>query len=114
MKKNDWKVLTDALLFVTVCSISVIGLMLAFVIPEGRNMEVAKYFLGLHRHQWGDIHLYLSLFLLSLLVLHLWLNWAWVVHSIRNYFGENWQRALWALCGAWVVVLFIAWIIAML
>jgi hypothetical protein len=114
MKKNDWKYLLDALLFVDLCSIAAIGLLLAFVIPSGRAPDTSKYFLGLHRHDWGNIHLYLALFLLVLLVLHLWLNWTWVVHSTKNYFGSQWKNAFWALSGAWIVVLFLGWLIVML
>ncbi len=115
MKKNDWKFLIDALLFVDLCSLAVIGLLLAFVIPPGKAVpEAAKFFLGLHRHQWGDIHLYLSLLMLGLVALHVWLNWTWVVSSTRAYFGEHWQKALWALCGAWALVLFFAWLVTIL
>ena len=114
MKKNDWKYLIDSLLFVDICSIGVIGLLLAFVIPTGQGPDASKYFMGLHRHEWGDIHLYLSLFMLALLILHVWLNWTWVVHSTKSYVGEYWQKALWSLAGAWVVVLLLAWIIVKL
>ncbi|MCU0588398.1 MAG: DUF4405 domain-containing protein [Syntrophobacteraceae bacterium] len=114
MKKNDWKVLIDALLFVDLCSIAVIGLLLAFVIPTGKTPEASKFLLGLHRHQWGDIHLYLSLMLLGLLILHVWLNWTWVVQSAKSYVGESWRKYLWMLCGAWIPVLFAAWVLMML
>jgi hypothetical protein len=114
MKKNDWKCLIDALLFVSICSIAVIGMLLAFVISSGRGPDASKYFMGLHRHQWGDIHLYLSLFMLGLLVFHVWLNWTWVVHSTKSYFGEKWQKALWTLCAAWLIVLFFAWAVVKL
>jgi hypothetical protein len=115
MRKNDWKYLIDALLFVDLCSLAVIGLLLAFVIPSGKEApEAAKFFLGLHRHDWGDIHLYLSLLMLGLVVLHVWLNWTWVVNSTRSYVGEQWQKALWALCGAWILVLFFAWAVVKL
>ncbi len=114
MKRNDWKCLLDALLFVDVSSIVVIGLLLGFVIPSGKVADASKFFMGLHRHEWGDIHLYLALFMLVLLVLHVWLNWTWVVNSTKGYFGERWQKALWSLAGAWIVVLLLSWIIVKL
>ena len=73
MKMNDWKYLADTLLFVGICSLAVTGLLLAFVIPSGKGPEASKYFLGIHRHAWGDIHLYVALSLLAILVLHIWL-----------------------------------------
>jgi hypothetical protein len=114
MKRNDWKYLIDALLFIDICSIAIIGLVMAFVIPPGQGSEAAKYFMGLHRHEWGDIHLYLSLFLLGLLVLHVWFSWTWVVQSTKSYFGDQWRRALGILSGAWIAVILLAWLLVKL
>ena len=110
MKKISTKYLIDAILFIDICSIAVTGLLLAFVIPEGRAGRGSKYFLGLHRHEWGDIHLFLSLLLLSLVVLHLWFNWTWIVQSSRNYFGNNWKNALWFISAAWIFMIAIAYV----
>lgn len=110
MRKSALKYLVDVLLFVDMSSIAVIGLLLGFVIPKGRIHGVEKSFLGLHRHGWGDIHLYLSLFLLVLLALHIWLNWAYVVQSTKRYFGDRWKKALWSFAGCWIIVVFVGWI----
>ncbi len=112
MKKNTLKYIVNAALFIDISAVAAIGLLLAFVIPEGRVSSSAKYFLGLHRHQWGDIHLYLSILLMILLGFHLWSNWTWIVQSTKRYFGRHWKHALWGLAGAWLLVLLIAWIAA--
>ena len=52
MKKNTVKYLIDVALYIDICSIAVIGALLAFVVPEGRKGAGSKYFLGLHRHDW--------------------------------------------------------------
>ena len=109
--KKHLKYLTNVLLFVDLTSTAVIGLLMAFVIPSGRQPAADKYFLGLHRHDWGDIHLYLSLFLLVLLTIHLWLNWTWIVQTTKSYMGEYWKNTLLALTGAWLLVVFVAWLI---
>jgi hypothetical protein len=114
MKKNSIKYCVDAILFVDMCSIAVIGLLLAFIIPDGRTGHAASHFLGLHRHDWGDIHLYLSIVLLLLLIVHIWFNWTWVVQSSKKYFGSNWKNALWCIAGAWIVVLAVACIVVIL
>ena len=111
MKKNDWKILLDALLFVNVTSVAAIGLILGFVVPSGQGPEGSKFFMGLHRHDWGDIHLVLSLVMLGLLILHVWLNWAWVLNSTKSYFGDSWKKALWGLAGAWLFVLVLSWVV---
>jgi hypothetical protein len=84
---------------------------MAFVIPSRIQGAESKFFLGLHRHDWGDIHLYLALFFVGLLVLHLWLNWTWITQATKSYVGESWKKVLLGLCGAWLVVVFIAWLI---
>ena len=111
MQKQDWKVLIDVLMFVDMCSIAVIGLLMAFVIPTGRVPAAEKYFLGLHRHDWGDLHLNLSLILLALLFFHVWLSWNWVVAAARRYVGDRWQKVLTGLCFAWILVILIGWIL---
>ena len=111
MNKHDWKVLIDILMFVDMCSIAVIGLLLGYVIPTGSGPGVNKYFLGLHRHDWGDLHLNLSLFLLFLLIFHLVFNWTWIAATARRYFGERHQQVLTGLCFAWIAVLFIGWML---
>ena len=112
MTKNVLKYIVDAALFIDVCSIAVIGLLMAVVIPRGRGGWGTAYFLGLHRHEWGDIHLFLSVLLLVLLAVHLWFNWTWIVQSTRRYFGDRWKAVLWGLSGAWILVLVVGWIAA--
>ncbi len=111
MKRNDWKYLVNALLFVDICSIFFIGLLLAFVIPSGKGRYADKYFMGLHRHDWADLHLYFALFLVVLLILHLWLNWTWVAQSTKRYFSTRWKKALLVLSCAWLIVLLFGWMV---
>ena len=112
MKKNDLKYFIDVILFIDICCVSVIGLLLGFVIPTGKMHKSMKGFLGLHRHEWGDLHLFLSISLLFLLCLHIWLNWAWVKQMTKRYFREKWKRALWMISSAWVAVFLIGWIVS--
>ena len=111
MSRVTLKYLVAVLLFVDLSSIAILGLLLAFVIPSGGNVpHEAKVLLGLHRHEWGDIHLTLSIVLLGLIACHLWLSWDWVAGSTKKFFGEQWRKALWILSCAWFAVLFVAWV----
>jgi len=110
MKKN-LKYFTEVLLFVDLTSIAAIGLLMAFVIPSGKQAGDNKYFMGLHRHDWGEIHLYLALFFLALLTIHIWLNWTWIVQTTKSYVGDYWKKALMAMAGAWLLVVFVAWLV---
>ncbi len=114
MTRNDLKYFVAALLFVDLCSIAVLGLLMAFVIPSGHVPMEAKVFLGLHRSEWADIHLTLSLIFLGLIVWHVWLSWDRVSGTAKKLFGERWEKALWALSGAWLVVILLAWLVVVL
>ena len=114
MHKSLLKYWINVALFVDMCSMAVLGLLLAFVIPRGGSRGSAHTFLGLHRHAWGDIHLYLSLLLLVLLALHLWFNRTWIVQSTKRYFGDRWRNFLFILSGVWIVVLLVVWLVAVL
>jgi hypothetical protein len=110
MPRNTLKYLLAALLFVDLSSTAVLGLLLAFVIPSGNVPHEARVFLGLHRHNWADIHLAFSIILLCLITWHVWLSWDWVTGATKKFFGEQWQKALWILSGAWFGVICLAWI----
>lgn len=109
MNKNVLKYIIDAALFVDICTIAVLGLLLGFVIPHGPG--IAKNFLGIRRHQWADLHLFLAIILIALLALHLMMNWTWVRESTKRYFGNYWKQFLLYLSGAWVGILIICWIV---
>ncbi len=95
MKKNNLKYLVDTLLFLCMVGLALIGFMMAFFLAEGPAGRISgKYFLGLHRHQWGDIHLYLSIIFSLLVVIHLVLNWKWIKSQAERLFKRGWKAAL--------------------
>ncbi|MBN2265253.1 MAG: DUF4405 domain-containing protein, partial [Candidatus Aminicenantes bacterium] len=93
--RTDWKYVVDTLLFLCFLGLAAVGLLMAFVIPEGRvEIGQSKFFLGLHRHQWGDIHLFLSLAFMALAVVHIVLAWSWVKGKARALFGRAWKAGI--------------------
>jgi hypothetical protein len=66
--------LAAALLFVAMVAT---GYILHFPLPPGTNRTLSMW--GLTRHQWGDIHYWISLALLAIVAIHLVLHWNWVV-----------------------------------
>lgn len=95
LSRTDLKFAVDTLMFVTILGVVAIGVLMAFFIPEGRlGAGQSKYFLGLHRHQWGDIHLYLSLAFAVFAVIHIVLAWSWVKGKASCIFGKSWKAAV--------------------
>ncbi len=112
MQKNLLKFALDSIMFVSMTTTAVIGLLLGFVIPRGSHVPYQeRVFMGLHRHEWGDIHLFFAITFLIILPFHLWLNWSWISASTKKYFGEQWKKYLYVLSGAWIIMLIIGMII---
>jgi hypothetical protein len=81
MKKPLWNLVIDAVMALQIGAIAGIGLLIKFVLVPGQELNVlygrgtALRFLGLDRHEWGTIHMWVGVSLLVLLVLHIILHW---------------------------------------
>jgi hypothetical protein len=111
MRKTDWQFLVDTLLFISMFGIALIGILLAFFIPEGPSAQPSsKYFLNLHRHQWGNIHLYLSLTFIGLVIIHLTLDWKWIKSKAVKIFKKGWKTALISTFLVSIFMVFLFWL----
>jgi hypothetical protein len=108
MKKTTWHYLTDLMLFISIGGLIIIGIIMAFFTSSGPQVEESsKYFLNLHRHQWGDIHFYFSIVFVLFLVIHLILEWKWIKGKTRKLFGNLWFLAFAA--AFLFIILFLSW-----
>ena len=113
LSRTDWKYTVDTLMFLCLVGIVLIGLLMGFVIPEGRlGPGQSKYFLGVHRHQWGDVHLYLSLAFAALIIVHIVLAWSWTRGKAKGLFGRFWKGAMALSVVAAVLVPAVFWLAA--
>lgn len=112
MKDTDLRYAVDALLFVVLLGMAAIGVLLGFVIKEGPFSSGAdKFFLGLHRHQWGSFHAYLSIAFVVLMVVHLILSWKWIRAKTKQIFGKGSTPVLVSIACLPLGVLFVFWTI---
>ena len=112
MKKNNLKYLVDTLLFLCMVGLALIGFLMAFFLAEGPAGQISgKYFLGLHRHQWGDIHLYLSIIFSLLVVIHLMLNWKWIKSQAERLFKRGWKAALLLTLASAFILMALMWLL---
>jgi len=81
MNKAKLNFVIDALMFLCMTAIAGLGFLMKYVLLPGREStvkygrKVELFLLGLDRHDWGAIHLYLGFLLLALLALHIVLHW---------------------------------------
>lgn len=111
MSKGRWNFYIDILMLVCMAALSGIGFLMKYVLLPGREAgavygrKVELTWLGLDRHAWGTIHLYLAFLLLGLLLLHLVLHWQVLVSMWQKYLPTGRAR-FWAtvvfllVCGA--------------
>ncbi len=110
MKKSDWQYLVDTLLFLSIAGIALIGFLMGLVIPKGPSApENSKYFFGLHRHQWGNIHFYLSIAFVVFVTIHILLSWKWIKNKSSQLFKNRWRTALIFTALASVLFIFFFW-----
>jgi hypothetical protein len=93
--KNKLNFVIDAVMLLVMAAIAGVGFLMNWVLLPGRE-TVERYgrrvelgFLGLDRHQWGDVHLVLGIALLALLVLHIVLHWKQVLHLYRRLIPDR-------------------------
>ena len=95
--------LIDALLTLLLAAMAGLGFLMKWVLVPGylRNAiygrGVELYWLGLDRHQWGTVHLYMGVATLAFLILHVVLHWGQVVTIYRRLIGSGGVRIVVAI-----------------
>jgi len=93
----------DGAMFLLLMAMAGIGLLLAFVLLPGREIHssygpgVYLTFLGWDRHEWGDLHLVLSLIFVGLCVLHVALHWKQILCWLRRQIPGRLPRTVTAI-----------------
>ena len=101
--KNLVNYFLDIILALSVAATLASSYILWFVLPRGFGTHSAmcarqgqglggNYYtvLGMSRYAWVEIHNWLSVILLGIIILHIVLHWSWIVETLRrtkNYFS---------------------------
>jgi hypothetical protein len=82
MKRFFDNLLIDLSAAVLMVGMLATGYILRFPLPPGSNKDLTLW--GLTRHQWGDVHFWISLGLIAVILLHLCLHWQWIAFSVKR------------------------------
>ncbi|MBN2667012.1 MAG: DUF4405 domain-containing protein [Bacteroidales bacterium] len=88
--KPKFNLVIDFIMMLVMMAVAGLGFLMKFVLLPGYKVnevygtEAELYFWGLDRHQWGAIHLYLALFLVFLLILHIVFHWDMILCIFRQ------------------------------
>lgn len=90
----------DAIMFLNMMALTGTGFLTRYVLLSGQaarsvyGQKVQMSMLGLGKETWKDIHLYLGLLLLGLLVLHIMLHWKQIVALYRRFIEADKMRQI--------------------
>ena len=88
------------------------GILMKWILPPGTCDEAAlKLWLGHARHWWGDIHFWVAMALIALILLHVYLHWKWVCSLWRTLVGTARSPKTWALGVVLAAAMAIPWLI---
>ena len=100
--------LVDFVMFVSALGTILTGVVLWLCVGKGPDGQ--KFFLGWHRHEWGDLHTFFSLAFVVLVVVHLIQHWVWIRIVALKQVGRGAGR--WSILkttGATILVLGTVW-----
>lgn len=73
----------NTLLAIMFLAIAFIGIVLGFFVTHGPRAGWRGVW-GLNHDAWANLHLYLTLTLMALIVAHLVLHWGWLMRTARR------------------------------
>lgn len=77
MKQARINLIVDILAFIGFVFLTASGVLMRYILPPGSGHYTTLW--GLDRHEWGDIHFWISVLLLIALAVHLLLHWRWIL-----------------------------------
>lgn len=96
----------NALMWLVFCGMAGTGLLLAFRLPPGSRGGAGLTAMGWGRHDWGDVHTWLSYGFLVLIAAHLTLHWRWLWQVAAK------RRAWPLLAGLGAGLLLLIWLVS--
>jgi hypothetical protein len=82
LTKSAANVIVDTVALMAFVVLAASGALIHYTLPPGSGHFRTLW--GLDRHQWGDLHFWIAIVLVGLMVLHVYLHWSWVVHVVKG------------------------------
>jgi hypothetical protein len=73
------------------------GVLLEWVLPPGMRGGRGLTWLGEHRHYWGDVHFWLAVSTISLVLVHLALHATWIAQCWKRSLGSLRSPVTWGI-----------------
>jgi hypothetical protein len=82
MNRTSFNFAMDTIAFVGFVLLTATGVLMHYLLPPGSGHFTTIW--GLDRHDWGQVHFWISAVFLAILALHLCLHWRWVIALVRG------------------------------
>ncbi|MDA3923656.1 MAG: DUF4405 domain-containing protein [Kiritimatiellae bacterium] len=83
MKSNVLRRYVDILMYALFCFITGSGLLIGYrLAPCSRGGDHGQTLLGMSRHEWGEWHLWAAYAVITLLIVHLILNFKFIINVV--------------------------------
>ena len=82
MNRTTLNFVVDTAAFVGFVLLTTTGVLMHYLLPPGSGHHTTIW--GLDRHDWGQVHFWISAAFLGTLALHLCLHWRWVTALVRG------------------------------
>ena len=94
MKRTNLNFIIDVIAFIGFVMLTTTGVLMRYILPPGSGRYSTIW--SFDRHQWGDLHFWISVVFFSVLALHLVLHWRWIVCVVtgRPHEGSGFRLGL--------------------
>ncbi|GJM04755.1 MAG: hypothetical protein DHS20C09_07460 [marine bacterium B5-7] len=86
MKRSNLNFIIDTIAFSGFVLLTTTGVLMRYILPPGSGSYATIW--DLDRHEWGDIHFWISVVFFSTLALHLVLHWRWITSVVTGQHHE--------------------------
>ncbi len=98
MKRTTLNFIVDLISFIDLVVLAITGFIIKYILPPGsgghgrgfrggREAGEIRELWSMTRHEWGDIHFYLAVAFVILIVIHIILHWAWIKSYFKSLLG---------------------------
>ncbi len=92
MRRDTLNFLVDLVGLLAMLGLMITGLIMKYLLPPGSRGGWGLSLWGWTRHEWGDLHFWLAVALVAMLVLHVALHWTWVAVLVKRWVQPRAER----------------------
>lgn len=109
--KTRWNFWVDIVTGIVFAAMVGTGILEKWILPPGSRGGRGYLWLGEGRHFYADIHFWLGITLLALVIVHIWLHWDWVLRTWARLVGRLGSPVTWLLLLLMLVLILLPLII---